>query len=338
MGERRIVVIGGVGGTNVGEGLRRAGPSLDAEIDLIDQAEAMHGPSVLRHLAWHGIGRRPPRLHRFSRHVVERAVELSASTVIGTGAAYLARWAVDDLRARGIRCLNYSTDDPWNPAHYARWQQKALPGYDIVFTPRRANIDDFRRIGCMDVRHLPFAYDEQIFNQGPAQPAEGRCDGKALFVGGADRDRAAFFQEFSRSGGDVTLVGGYWDRFAATRRFSLGPLPPARLAEMTRSAAVNICLVRRANRDGHVMRSFEIPAVGGFMIAEDTEDHRELFGAEGEAVLYFQTPADAASKTHWAISHPAERVRMAAKAHTRITRGGHTYRDRLKAMIESGQA
>ena len=60
------------------------------------------------------------------------------------------------------------------------------------------------------------------------------------------------------------------------------------------------------------MRTFEIAAIGGFMIAEDTEEHRELFGDEGECVLYFSDAREAAEKSLWAMRHSNERQRMAA--------------------------
>jgi spore maturation protein CgeB len=42
-----------------------------------------------------------------------------------------------------------------------------------------------------------------------------------------------------------------------------------------------------SSRDGHIKRSFEIAAVGGCMLAQDIDEHREIFGSEGEAVVYF---------------------------------------------------
>jgi hypothetical protein len=36
------------------------------------------------------------------------------------------------------------------------------------------------------------------------------------------------------------------------------------------------------------MRSFEIAAVGGCMLARDIDEHREIFGSEGEAAVYFR--------------------------------------------------
>jgi spore maturation protein CgeB len=81
------------------------------------------------------------------------------------------------------------------------------------------------------------------------------------------------------------------------------------------------------------MRSFEIPALGGFMLAEDTEEHRTLFGREGEQVLRFRSPAEAAEKACWALAHPAERARMAAAANRALTQGRNTYGDRLQQML-----
>ncbi|MEQ1517108.1 MAG: glycosyltransferase [Usitatibacteraceae bacterium] len=134
---------------------------------------------------------------------------------------------------------------------------------------------------------------------------------------------------------EPTLVGAYWDRHADTAKLTLGQMQAAKLSQATARAAVNLCLVRRANRDGHVMRSFEIPAVGGFMIAEDTAEHREIFGPEGECVLYFAGPIEAAAKTKWALAHPDDRRRMAKECHRRITSGAHTYGDRLHTMLEA---
>jgi spore maturation protein CgeB len=103
---------------------------------------------------------------------------------------------------------------------------------------------------------------------------------------------------------------------------------------LTAAAKVNLCLVRRANRDGHVMRSFEIAAIGGCMLAEDTDEHREIFGPEGEAVVYFRNAREAAERTRALLSNSSERKRLAAGLHRRIVGGAHSYVDRLAAMLE----
>jgi spore maturation protein CgeB len=82
------------------------------------------------------------------------------------------------------------------------------------------------------------------------------------------------------------------------------------------------------------MRSFEIAAVGGCMLAEDTAEHRELFGPDGEAVVYFRTAREAAERACALLANPAERTRLSAGVQGRIARGGHTYRDRMASILD----
>ncbi len=69
------------------------------------------------------------------------------------------------------------------------------------------------------------------------------------------------------------------------------------------------------------------------MLAEDTEDHREMFGSEGECVLYFRTAEEAAEKARWALDHPEERRRMAHAGRQRLLAGPNRYTDRLESIM-----
>ena len=76
-----------------------------------------------------------------------------------------------------------------------------------------------------------------------------------------------------------------------------------------------------------------MPAIGGCMLTEDTVEHREIFGEDGQAVVYFQTQDEMVEKLRWLLSHDDERHRLADTAHRLITSGKHTYSDRLEAML-----
>jgi spore maturation protein CgeB len=99
---------------------------------------------------------------------------------------------------------------------------------------------------------------------------------------------------------------------------------------------IALCLVRRANRDGHCMRTFEVAAMGACMLVEETDEHHDIFGEDGEAVVYFRTIADMLERTHWLLDRPNERNRLAAAVHSRITSGKNTYRHRLATMLGLG--
>ncbi|MGD9614953.1 MAG: glycosyltransferase [Alphaproteobacteria bacterium] len=326
-----LAIVGAFDGTHVGASLARAAARQRISVTRFDTRDAMRANRLLRAALWHLAGHRPARLDAFSAEVVAGCAETNPALLIATGAAPLTSSALRRLRDMGIVCVNYATDDPWNKAMRAPWHLRALPEYDAVFTTRSANLECFRHIGVADVRHLPFGYDDELF-PGPAEPLAAPSH-DVLFVGGADRDRIAFITQFLQSGLSVALVGGYWQRCRATRRHALGLQPPEVVARLTASARINLCLVRRANRDGHVMRSFEIAALGGVMLAEDTEEHREIFGPNGQAVVYFRTPDEAAVRARALLADDPERTRLSAAARQCIAAGGHTYRDRLNTML-----
>jgi spore maturation protein CgeB len=328
----KLAIVGSFDGTHVGGSLWRAAMYLGIDTAKFDVSDAA-GHRILRAALWRFGDRRLPRMNQFSRSIVGACRQSKPEVLIATGAAPLTNSALRTLRAMGIVCVNYSTDDPWNAVLHASWHLRLLPQYDVIFTTRRANLANFVDIGCGNVHYLPFGYDEWLWCR-RAPILDGRPP-DVLLVGGADRDRVAFMTEFLRTGPRVTLVGGYWERFRSVRPYALGQRSPEALCALTAAAKVNLCLVRRANRDGHVMRSFEIAAVGGCMLAEDTSEHRDIFGPDGEAVVYFRTAREAAERAHLLLADPAERVRLSHAVRARILAGGHAYRDRLVSIMEA---
>ena len=83
------------------------------------------------------------------------------------------------------------------------------------------------------------------------------------------------------------------------------------------------------------MRTFEIPAIGACMLTEDTEEHREIFGEDGKAVVYFKSVDQMLEKTKFLLNNESERRRLTREAHHLIVGGKHTYKDRLVTMLET---
>jgi len=212
---------------------------------------------------------------------------------------------------------------------------KALPNYDEVYSPRRAMLADLRQVGCKKVDYLPFAYDPDLFYPVTTErcSAAGFTGMDVVFAGGADDDRVPYMQALNHSGLDLALYGDYWNRHPETRAFARGQADIETLRLALSSAKVGLCLVRRANRDGSCMRTFEVPAVGTCMLTEDTQEHRDIFGKEGEAVLYFDNMKEMLDKAKRLCEDEVLRSRLAKNSHELITRGGHCYQDRLLSIL-----
>lgn len=329
-----VAIVGQRGITHIGESFERAAIDMGLPTRFFDIAEASNAPRWLRALSWRLRERLPPCVAAFEEKVVESVRATRPALVLVTGIAPLRRPALDALRATGAVTANFLTDDPWNPNHLSGWFLAALGRYNAVFSPRHANLAQLRDSGVSIVRYLPFGYDPALIVEREPMGFSGQAP-QVLFVGGADRDRADFFAAFIRAGGRPLLVGAYWDRFAETRDHAVGGKPPAEVVWLTRNARCNLILVRRANRDAHVMRSLEAAAAGGVLVVEDTDDHRHLYGDDGECVHYFDTPARAAAICESLASDVVACRRLQNAVVQRITSNGHTYGHRLRAILGS---
>jgi spore maturation protein CgeB len=204
-----------------------------------------------------------------------------------------------------------------------------------VFSVRRANLQDLARHGCARVNYVPFGFDPDLFfHDAPAATEHPGLTADVVFVGGADRDRVPYISALIRAGLDVALYGDYWSRYRETRTHDRGHADPATLREATSAAKVTLCLIRQANRDGQVMRSYEAAAIGACMLVEDTLEHRELFGDDGQAVVFFHGIQHMLERVRWLLEHPIERRRLGAAVQERIRAGHHTYDDRFHTMLQ----
>jgi spore maturation protein CgeB len=329
-----IVIVGGEGGTNIGSIFKLI--ALGSKIDsiLLANFKAYEASKLIRKINWYLNGRYPTRLKDFSKKVIDSCTQINAKYLLTTGIAPVSKHALQTINAMGVKRLNFLTDDPWNPAHRAPWFFKTLPHYDIVFSPRRAMINDLLNLGCRRVEYLPFGYDPDLFYPEPIDSVISTTSAPdIMFAGGADRDRIPYISTLIEAGFNVDLYGSYWERYPETKHFTKGQADVPTLRRAIQKAKIALCVVRHANRDGHCMRTFEVPAIGTCMLTEDTAEHREIFGKEGENVVYFTTLTEMVEKTQWLLEHDGERERLAQNAHLLITQGGHTYGDRLNTIL-----
>ena len=331
-GSPRLLIVGNDGGTNVGASLARAARRLQLPATLIDMRAAYDAPRPIARFNWWVRDRRPSRLRSFSAAVAGEC-RRGASALIAAGLAPLNAEAIDGARRYGVETTIFLTDDPWNRSFRSQWLLDALPLYDRVFTPRRSNLDDLRRHGCRNVAYLPFGYDPELFFPDPPCGRDRhRYASDVFFAGGADDERRPFISALVRAGLTVGLYGDYWHRFSETRSITRGHGTPADLRHAIASAKVCLGLVRRANRDGHAMRSIEVPAAGGCFLVERTDEHEVLFGADGQAVRYFASEDEMVRRTRELLEDDALRERLATAARRLIESGGFTYDDRLETL------
>ncbi len=331
----RICLVGNFEEVHVGAYFFSSAKKLGLQIDKIHSAEAFQAGFFKRKFSWYLGGRCPPLLASFSKKAVREIQVNRPDLVVTTGIAPLDTEALRAIKSFGCKLANYSTDDPLG-GNGGPWFLEGLYLYDAIFSCRKANLDELRNLGCSQVEYLPFGYASEThyvcdsFLEGDRE--KYACD--VLFIGGADRDRIPFFEDIVNQGYKVHLYGAHWDRYPKLRKSFKGFAN----AEICRKAVYysKVCLglVREANRDDNSMRTYEIPAMRGCFLLQDTEAHRDLFGRDGESVAYFKSIGEMKTKLQELLSDSERRRYLAEAAYRRITQGGNTYFDRFQAIIK----
>ena len=208
-----------------------------------------------------------------------------------------------------------------------------------MFSPRRSNLDDLAALPCRGVEYLPFAYNPEVHFQEESASAEEtalyQCD--VAFIGGADADRLTTAAALIGCGFKVHLYGGYWERHRKFRAQAKGAVYGRALRLAVAGAAVHVCIGRKANRDGHAMRSLELPAMGACIVAEDTAEHRALYGEPGECVEYFRDEEELISAVAKLCADPGRRSLFAERVRARSQDGNaHTYAARWRTITARG--
>ncbi|HUA32237.1 MAG TPA: glycosyltransferase [Candidatus Binataceae bacterium] len=307
------------------------------ELGFLDEARYLPANATIAGRIARRIVGRPLRGYgEINRALLEMAERLRPEIALIAKGAFFTPATLRALKAAGATLVNYAADDPFNPASGSRDLTESIPLFDLYLCARRAMIADVERAGCPHTAYIMFGYKPEVHFPEPLANAEERArfESDVVFIGGCDPDRAPYFERLVRELPQlrIHLHGGYFDRYPALKPRWRGLVSGADYRKAISGAKIVLNLVRRANRDDHVMRTFEVPACGGFMLAERTATHEQLFEENREAV-FFDTADDMVARIREWLGRDEQRRQIAAAGHDKVVQGHHSYADRLDQIL-----
>lgn len=236
-----------------------------------------------------------------------------------------------------VRLISLSEDDMYashNRSLYYRW---GLRYYDFVFTTKTYNLEELKYFGAKQTVLFLDAFDEMshrplILNEDDKN--QFGCD--VGFIGTYEEDRAMKMLFLAENGIKVTVWGNGWEKWVGKNpnlMIKNRPLLGEDYVKAINATKISLCFLRKLNRDEVTSRSVEIPACGGFMLAERTQRHLEFFRNSEEAVFFENREELLASVAKYLVdSESRERIALAGRA--RCLRSGYSHRDQLSHILQ----
>lgn len=236
------------------------------------------------------------------------------------------------------KLVSVSEDDMYAKHNHSLLYKWGLKYFDIVFTTKVYNLDELKHFGARRTELFLDSYDEHIHHPYTLTEEEKKkftCD--VGFIGSFEKDRAERMRYLAEHGVAVTVWGLDWDAWKG--KYNNLNIRGEHLfgedySKAICGAKINLCFLRKINRDEVTSRSVEIPACGGFMLGERTKRHLEFF-KEGVEAEFFGSDEEMLKKLKYYLAHDEDRLRVAAAGKARCTTGGYSMREQLRKMVDA---
>lgn len=272
----------------------------------------------------------------FQRRLLETVEALRPRLVLVTGILPLAPRVFEAIHRRGGRIVNYITDDPWNPIHRRRCFLANLPLYDHIFSTKEALRQRLEAAGTPGTSWLPFAYDPALHHPPTApgpEEAEENARVDVAFIGTGAPERLPWLEALADLPGLRRRIhGNDWSLLATPGWERCPPVVGEDYVRAIARPRVVLGLLRQANGDLSTDRSYEIGAIGGCGLYQDSPEHRNLLGDYPEEG-FFRDPAQLRQRVVTVLADPGLQRELRRKGSAALGRPGHTYADRLRAIL-----
>ncbi len=259
---------------------------------------------------------------------LERAVEIKPATLRAVKA-----------QNPEIKLVWYAEDDMMNPAHLSRYVEQSLPLYDLWVTTKSYNAapEEMPARGVRCALFVNNSVDPDIHRPQPVDDATQVEFGADIgFVGTYERERAESIRKLCLAGLKVRVWGNSWDKMPsrpAGLRIEGQPVYDLEYAKTVSATKINLCFLRKDNRDLQTCRSIEIPAIGGFMLHERNDEMTGLL-VEGTEAAYFGDDEELIQACrHWLTNEDARQT-IARNGHEKIVGNQFRHEDRIAYILE----
>jgi hypothetical protein len=264
---------------------------------------------------------------RMNRALLAAAAEYRPELIWFDNCWWSYPWTLYSVRKHARHLVHYTTDDIFVHSHL--WlHRRVVHLYDLYLSTNRLNVLDIHERYGIPTMRVGMGYDERLQCRPESVPSGVPASCTIVFVGHWEPHTERYICALKRAGLSVAVWGGNWHRAADSALRVTVELEHELYVPMIAQAEIALCFLSRTNRNESTGRSFEIPAIGTFMLAERTPEHQFLYG-DGVGAAFFSGEDELVQKARYYLDHPEERRRIAAVGHARCVSLGLSWQRHL---------
>lgn len=291
---------------------------------------------VLRRMAM------PKIVSDYNRALLAQARAVKPDLLFVFKGAYVKPETLSAIKAAGAVAINFYPDTGF--ADHGRYLPHAIGLYDWVFTTKSAGVRDLAgNYGFGNAEFAAHCFDPEVHAPLKLSPQDRQrygCD--VSFVGNISDKKRDILKHVAAQLPDVKMhIWGApaWAQVPElAHAFQGGPVWGLEYAKAIQAPCINLGLLFEGGPSAPIgdqitARTFEIPAAGGFMLHERTDEAVQYF-ADGQECAFFSGADELVAMIRHYLAHPEERAAIAAGGRARSLASDYSVDDRAQSVLD----
>lgn len=238
---------------------------------------------------------------------------------------------------KNAKIISYSPDNMALRHNQSQNYLKCIPLYDLHITTKSYILDDMKKLGAKDIVFVWQSYESKFhYPRNITSDDLTRLGADVGFVGVWEKERMESILYLSRNGIKVRVFGDKKWQICKNDNPNLiiedHGLYDEDYSKSFKCFKISLCFLRKLNFDQHTSRTMEIPASGGFMLAERTKEHSMLF-EEGKEAEYFDSNEELLEKCRYYLNNEEERMKIAEAGVRRCKKSGYSNLETVRKIL-----
>jgi spore maturation protein CgeB len=277
-------------------------------------------------------------LDKINKNLIQKVKYFSPHVLVIFKGMEIYPKTLQEIKEKGVKLVNYNLDHPleyFSKGSGDKNVYNSVDLYDLHISYSQDILNTLlERDENAQTAHLPFGHfvTPDLYEE----CKKIKTVKKVCFVGNPDQKRVDYINRFCDAGLNIDVYGTGWSNLLIEKN-NLKIYPPAYgddYWKTLRRYAVQLNIFRPHNKNSHNMRTFEVPAIGGIMLAPRSNEH-SLFFKEGEEVFLYDDVEQAIKIAQRLLSRSDDEIeRTRNNARQRSLIDGYHYRERSKLLLK----
>lgn len=322
----------------VNDGIEKAFSENGAEVFRFNERVITFLPDFLsrNELAWK-ILRKFSRLKglnnkRWNKNLIKFCQKIKPDILFTTKGMIIYAETLLKIKATGTILINWFYENV-DHQNYNRWFSKTHQYYDYFF-----NYDPMigEKFGSSNnLKYLPVAVDPDHYRvQNLEQKDKERFSCDVCFVGALYPEREKLLTEVRKLGVNLKIFGWKnWLNSSLAGNY-YGPLfSPEEITKAYSLAKISLNSNLQPQNGGVNLKTFEIPAAGGFQISDNQPELKNIF-EPGKEIETYETASELLDKIEFYLANENNRKEIALAGYRRVLKD-HTLNERIKTVLKT---